>query len=342
MATYEIIAPFTIETPHLVSAESILGPFVLADFLENWNAEVTTRLTSPVILADMSELWQASVAESWVRTARADLREVFVGQVVALVRVQSITNIVGTFTCGMAARIGTPDKALYLADVARAVYALWGYDGITNLSAITIGRERIVGYCNAAMQLIYSQSARLEYFNRTELTLTVGSGGSVALPANVQRVQGDARIAGRSLSPLSSRSQVTEFASIYGTTTSPLAFLVDSLRGEGADSLGMTLYLAPPPAEDTEVTLDVTSEPPRWDSADLLGGSLVPLPHKWVETLFMPLVRKWAAGDSRMPKSARAAQMQEIDAQYNAAREILGLADIQPTQVGDSKEGAAK
>ena len=254
------------------------------------------------------------------------------------ITITSIARSVGTMT----GRVGYAHNGLLLADVARAVYALWGYEGIQNLSTISVGRERIAEWCNAAMQLIYAQSARLEYFNRSELTLLVGTSGSVALPATVQRIQGDARLAaGRSLKPLSSRSQVTDFATLYGSSA-PIGFLVDSQREESVDSLGLTLYLAPAPSDDVEVTVDVTLEPPRWNSSDLLSGLVIPLPHKWVETLFMPLVRKWAAGDSRMPKSARASQMQEIDAQYSTAREILGLADIQPTQVIDSKEGLPK
>jgi hypothetical protein len=340
MATYEIVAPLTIDTPHSVSAEAVLGPFILGDFLENWNAEVTTRLASPVILAEMSELWQSSVAESWVRTARADLAEVFTGRVVALVRTQSLSNIVGTFTCGLTARIATDNKALLLGDIARAVYALWGYDGIQNLGTITIGRERIAEWCNAAMQLIYSQADRLEYFNRERVTVTVGTVGSVALPSSVQRIQGEARIGGRSLRPLASKSQVSDFATLYGGS-SPMGFLVESVRESGADSLGMTLYVAPAPSQDTDITLDVTYEPPRFESADLLSGQVIPLPHKWAETIFMPLVRKWAAGDGRMPASMRAAQIAEIDAQYAAARQMLGLADIDPVTVKDSKEGKA-
>lgn len=341
MPTYDVIGSMSGTSSASASPSVGLGPIVAGIAYGTSHGVALGRASDLSIRGEARGTSSALPVLTWTRSISGSAAGT--SRALASIYTKTITaTVVARSTGTMQGRVGFAHNGLLLADVARAVYAQWGNDGIIDLSKITIGRERIVEWCNAAMQLIYSQSARLEYFNRSELTLTVGSGGSVALPANVQRVQGDARIGGRSLSPLSSRSQVTEFATIYGTTTSPLAYLVDSLREEGADSLGLTLYLAPPPAEDTEVTLDVTHEPPRWNSSDLLSGLVVPLPHKWVETLFMPLVRKWAAGDSRMPKSARAAQMQEIDAQYNAAREILGLADIQPTQVGESKEGAAK
>lgn len=244
---------------------------------------------------------------------------------------------VALITASSTGELRSETKAMTLYDIGRAVYALWGYDGIKDLRTIEIGRDRLVQWCNAAMQLIYSQAARLEFFNRERLEVTVPSSGSVALPSSVQKIMGSARISDRYLRPLESKAQVTNFAALYGGTV-PIAFLVESLRDAAADSLAMTLYLAPPPSGDTVVSLDVTKEPPRYDAVDILNGTVLQIPHKWAETIFKPLVMKWAAGDGRMPKSARAAQIQEIDAQYATAREMLGLADIDPVNVKTAKE----
>jgi hypothetical protein len=297
---------------------------------------IATDLTVRGVMAGVSS---GSTSLSWTRSISGVAAGVSRAAAIAYTKTIVVTAS-ATATSTMTGRISLAHKGLLLPDVARAVYALWGYDGIQNLRTITIGRERIAEWCNAAMQLIYSQADRLEYFNRDRVTVTVGTGGSVALPVTVQRIHGEARIGGRSLRPLASKGQITDFTNLYGGS-SPIGFLVESIRDTGADSLGMTLYVAPAPSEDTEVTLDVTYEPPRFESADLLSGQVIPLPHKWAETIFMPLVRKWAAGDGRMPASMRAAQIAEIDAQYAAARQMLGLADIDPVTVKDSKEGKA-
>ncbi len=239
------------------------------------------------------------------------------------------------FGSRVTAVVSDGNKPMTLSAVARAVYAMWGYP-ITDLSGITYGRDRIVQWCNAAIQEIYSQSARLEYFNRSALQVPVPASGRVELPMTVQRVHGTASIEGRPLVPLGTRQQVQHFTANYGTTSVPVAYLVESLRGEASDSLVITLHLAPPPADTVEVDLDVTLEPPRWGENDVLASAIVPLPHKWVESLFMPLVRKWAFADALMPDDRRQAMAGDIADQYAKAAQMLGLADIPPASV---KEG---
>lgn len=231
------------------------------------------------------------------------------------------------------------EKAVSLWEVGKEVYSLWGYE-IADLRTIEYGRASIVNWCNAAMQLIYSNAHRLDYFNREVLELTVTTSGTVALPANVQQIQGPARIGSAVLSTLASRAEYDHFAALYvgdSTLASPIAFYVEPLRGTGSDSVGLSLNLVPFPTGTVTVRLDVTLEPPRYDVVDLMQATILQLPHKWAETIFLPIVRKWACADSRMGNSRRAAVMPQIDEQFAAARQMLGLADIEPPAQAKTK-----
>jgi len=256
--------------------------------------------------------------------------------------IQEVTFATGT---GTGILRGT-EKAMSLWEVGREVYSLWGYE-IADLRLITYGRESIVNWCNAAMQLIYSNAHRLDYFNRDVLELTVTTSGTVALPANVQLVQGPARIGTAVLSTLASRAEYDHFAALYvgdSSLASPIAFYVEPLRGTGSDSVGLTLNLAPLPTGTVTVRLDVTLEPPRYDVVDLMQATILQLPHKWAETIFLPIVRKWACADSRMGNTRRQAVMPQIDEQFAAAKQMLGLADIEPpaqSKTKPEKQGGA-
>jgi hypothetical protein len=223
------------------------------------------------------------------------------------------------------------EKNLLLGDLARQVYALWSIE-VADLSQIAIGRKRIADWTNAALQQIYSRSDRLDYFNRRTLSVTVGTGGETPLVASIQRLQGPVRIASgrRPLRALHSRAEYESFALCYDAGAEPAAFFLDSQVGTTVDSAELKLCIAPPPSTDTEFLIDVTLEPPRFDEVDLIRGVLIPIPHKWAETLLLPMVKKWALSDSLCTK--RAELEREITQQYLRAQEILGLADPSPAE----------
>jgi hypothetical protein len=190
------------------------------------------------------------------------------------------------------------------------------------------------------MQLIYSHADKLDYFNREQTTISVTTSGTAALPANVQRIQGPARIGSAPLRTLASRAEYDHFAALYvgdSSLSAPIAFYVEPTRASSGDSVGLTLNLAPVPTGTVSVVLDVTLEPPRYDIVDLMQATVLQLPHKWAETIFMPLVRKWACSDSMMGSTRRTAVMAQIDEQYAAAKQMLGLADIEPPAQSKAK-----
>lgn len=245
-------------------------------------------------------------------------------------------NVEGTasFTMRASLVLNNPDSTLNA--VALNVYSLWGMTGLKQFASFDYGRESIIEWCNSAMQLIYGQAYRLDYFNRETLTLQVPTSGEIALPANVQKVHGTVRCYGRNLKALPSLEDIHNFEEYHDIAkiTIPIAYYMQPSRvAEGGEGVSTKLHVRPLPAAESEVEIEVCREAPRFTVHDLFRVTKLPLPHGYIETLFLPIVRKWASGDSIMSQTGRTAQSGEIDQQYQAAREMLGLADVEPESV---------
>lgn len=334
MATYDIIGSLDGASSSLGRAQAGLGTVVAGEFFGTSQAGATGRVSDAGVRGVAEGVSYSSFPVlTWTRSIVAEMAGTSSGEATVYTKVIFGTaeiEIQGRLTAGIA----LDHKGMTLSDVARNVYGLWGFE-ISNLREISIGRDRIVQFCNAAMQLVFGNAHALDYFNRETIQVSVSDGSGAALPDSVQAIHGDAKIDGRGLRRLTSKAQVDEWAEIYGTSSSPIAYFVETVRMSGADSIGMVIFLAPAPGNVvTPVDLDVVKEPPRWTAADLLAGLAVPIPHKWAETVFLPLVRYWASVDGLMPPTRRQEQAQQLAAQYNAARGMLGLARVEP----DSKE----
>lgn len=239
-----------------------------------------------------------------------------------------------SFTMRASLILNNPDFTLNA--VALNIYSLWGMTGLQQFQTFDYGRQSIVEWCNAAMQLIYGQAYRLDYFNRETLTLQVPTSGEIALPANMQKVHGAVRSYGRNLKALPTLEDIHNFEQYHDVTgiTIPIAYYVQPMRvAEGGEGVSTKLHVRPVPATEAEVELEVCRAAPRFTVQDLFQITKLPLPHGYIETLFLPIVRKWASGDSIMSQTGRTAQSSEIDQQYQAAREMLGLADVEPESV---------
>lgn len=248
-----------------------------------------------------------------------------------------------TFSGALTAQPSYNNPNLNCTDLARQVYYMWGYQ-TRDIKSIGIGLDSIAMWANTAMQLIFSQADKLDFFNREPLTLTVTATGKVALPSGLQRIQGPVTVTatGKTLRPLSSRGEMNQFITRFMGDAStppayPLAYWCEATRSAGADSVAAALHLVPAPQADVEISLDVTLEPPRYSEADLLFGRIIEIPQKWAETLLIPLVKKWALGDPIMPASSREAMQPQIDQQYAAALRTLELADPSAPAVTQSK-----
>lgn len=239
-------------------------------------------------------------------------------------------------------------KRLSLVDVALQVYALWGFQ-LQSLAQINIGLPAITAWTNAAMQLIYSNADRLEYFSKNTKTITVSTSGEVTLDSSIQRVLGSVRLATtkKTLRMLPSLEALEQFSLRFlddtvATPSAPLAYYIDSSRADGPDSVALTLHVIPAPEASVDVLIEVCDEPPRYEPQDFYLGTPLQLPHKWAETILLPLVKQWALGDTIMPSSLRDGVKAQIGEQYDAARAMLGMATTdEPAKENAKPKGAA-
>lgn len=80
--------------------------------------------------------------------------------------------------------------------------------------------------------------------------------------------------------------------------------------------------------------LDVVKEAPRFYPSDLLTCPIIPIPHRYVETLLLPVAKYLASSYYlfRQPENKAT-----IDREYQRAAVSLGLADPLPGNAGDNR-----
>lgn len=240
-------------------------------------------------------------------------------------------------------RLNGPD-GLTVFDAAREVYNLWKIE-ITDARDIEFARDRVLGYINNAVQTMHARAHKLDYFTRAPLTVTVLSGASsVALPETVQAVRGPVKIESSKLPlrSLQTRTELDLFAAYYfgdsPLPSEPRAYYLDSAHVSGPDNVAMTLFVCPPPGADTDIVLDVSHEPPRYDVGHIFNETPLQVPARFAETVFWPLLRYAAAGDTLFQSETL---RPDIDSKFQRAQEILGLLNPPPPEAKPTKPTSA-
>lgn len=213
--------------------------------------------------------------------------------------------------------------------------------GATRATATAEAKARCLLDINAAIQQM--AGAGEDFYGRSEETITLLTGIlAYELPKAVQSVLDPVYLAvdGTILRKLSSRGQLQQFAQLFQDSLSgalidgkPVAYFVAPLRdsdGEtGAeDSVKVELRVLPAPGStynDTDLVLYVINEPEPLILANLTDASKhVPVPHKYIESIFLPLVR-WNASTSYFFVQKK--MLERISQDYERALGLLGLVD---------------
>jgi hypothetical protein len=125
----------------------------------------------------------------------------------------------------------------------------------------------------------------------------------------------------------------------------PIGYFVEGEDSQGATASGppnLRLLFAPilSPARSYKVDIQAHIAPPRLTCGNLLDGSVMPVPHRFVETLLLPLAKYYALSNRwfRRPELSESIQLQARDA-------LLLTGEIQPAAAEAGKEqrgGSAK
>jgi hypothetical protein len=247
-----------------------------------------------------------------------------------------------TYATVSATLTGASDEhGMSICDVRDDILSMWGI--LTPCAAPDFAKEAAINIINSSLQLVWNNARERSYWSSSTLTLTFAADeASHDLPDDIQNVVGPCRRSDnrRPLAPIGTIGELETFSDIYldgETADEPLAYHVERLNQAGNDPAKTVLHVTPTPAEETAFSLEVVLEAPRFNLGDFTSCPIIPIPHSYVESLLLPVVRYQATAFYLFRK---ADQKETIDREYQQARISLGLADPLPGKSGDNKEGA--
>ena len=251
-------------------------------------------------------------------------------------------QVSGLLNCQTSARSVNSIVGLTVWDVALEIYGLFRIE-VQSPTVLELARPRILAAINSVMQQIWSRADRLNYFNQESETVVVPQGQTeIALSGEVQNVIGPVKATtGKTLAPLSSKEAVDSYLDYWfggvNPGVQPPAYWLDGSQDLAAgDRTSLKIVLPWEATEDYSLDLLVVKNVPRFTNSDLINATPIRLPAKYVELLFLPLLREWASQDYLFKsESARPG----IAAAAAAAKEALGLLEPSPPVVKKAKQG---
>lgn len=208
---------------------------------------------------------------------------------------------------GSATLVGTAGESLFLVDSGQGltvhdildeICLLWGYQSA--YLAPTYMQKRAIHDMNGAFQMIWSLAKDVDYFSRQTLTLTFGSNvNQQTLPGEVLTILGPCRLmTGQPLRPISSRSQYDSYGELFlGQYTeavasgTPQAFWVERLFQPEPDNVENILHIVPAPITSTNILLDISLQPPRYEWSDFVLSTPVQFPQRYADSVLVPFCR---------------------------------------------------
>lgn len=164
---------------------------------------------------------------------------------------------------------------------------------------------------------------------------------SVNIETDVQEVEGLIREATthRPLRPLASMSQLEMFGEAFlgtaiNTTGTPIAAYVQRETTSVAADASIKVFVAPTPTNSFTMQLDVLLKAPRYTWTDVDAGTPLYLPHKYVESILLPIVRQRLSTSLYFVLQEK---LGSIEAQAKTAMEQLGLVDPQAGPIKKQK-----
>lgn len=221
-----------------------------------------------------------------------------------------------------------------LRKVADDVAKVWGYLDFENVPPF--GQERIRLDINAAIQLMADCGE--DFYGRENIVLDLTSGsGSYELPLNIQSVLEPVTLSdGSPVRKLTSFGQVLQYNAIFRGAVSgslaagkPEAYFVHSLKsGDDDDNVRTVIQFLPAPSAGqlgNKPVIPVIREPTIYTTHQLTAGtSSLPIPHKYVESIFLPIAR-WNATTCFLFTDKD--KVEKYKADYDRALEQLGISD---------------
>jgi len=226
-----------------------------------------------------------------------------------------------------------------ISAVVQEALMLWGITKVSSAPDFVLARA--MNDLNAAMQIVWNRASDRTYWSGNTLEITIASGDSHPLDDAIQNVIGPCRVKSskRPLVPLGTIGELETFEDLYldgCTSDEPLAYHIERVTQVGNDPAQCIFRVAPAVTAATTFLLEVVYEAPRYTTHDLVADPVIPIPHRYVESLLLPVVRYRASTYGLL--SVPADQLPGIQREYLEACHELGLADPLPGKGGDNIE----
>ena len=232
-------------------------------------------------------------------------------------------------------RLNQGKPELGVGDVILEMFLIWGMERLCG--SPTYLRRKAINDLNAALQIIWNRAEDRNYWTARTIEIVFAEGeDEKVLPTNVQNVIGPARTDDGPLVPVGSSSEM-ENAELFGiSATEPFLYHVSRERAEsGKDPAYTSLKIYPAATESTTIRLDVVLESPRYLWIDAERNTSLPLPHRYTETLLLPILKYYAI-THYLSQIREDSQKEFIVAEYQRVATLLGLADPLPGKAGDN------
>lgn len=227
--------------------------------------------------------------------------------------------------------------AIGVCEVIADILHLWGFTNPRTAPSYAVNRA--LTDLNAGLQVVWNQADIRDYWSKSTLEVAILAGeSSVALPDNVQNVTGLCRLkdSRRTLVTLGTLGELELFPDLYldgESVADPVAYHIQRENQTGNDPAKCVFHVTPAPATTTNFLLEVVKEAPRFGIRDIADCPRIPIPHRYVESLLLPVVRKRAASYYLFTDGDK---LPVIEQQYMEARAALGMADPLPGNAGDN------
>jgi hypothetical protein len=222
--------------------------------------------------------------------------------------------------------------------IVREILMMWGIN--SQCSAPDFALARAINDLNSGVQTVWNQAQDRHYWTTETLTVSFSDGASSAdLPNEIQNIIGPCRLASndRPLTGVGTISEIERFQDLYmngETSSQPLAFHVERMKQSGDDPARCRLLISPAANGATDLRLDIVKEAPRYSTADLTSCPIIPIPHRYAESLLLPIARYNAASFYLFTNKDNLKE--SIDREYLQAKTALGMADPLPGKAGDN------
>lgn len=253
---------------------------------------------------------------------------------------------IGTSAVAVANVIGGSDTdGLSICDILDRTLEMWGIFCRKNANSIDFAIDRAISDLNHALQLVWNNAEGRTYWTNETITVTVNADASSEdLPDNIQNVTGTCRRSDNK-QPLTLIGTIGELETFNDTfldgeqAETPIAYHIERLNQSGSEPARCIFHVNQAVDANTDFLLEIVREAPRYSKTDLDSCPLIPIPHQYVESLLLPIVRYQA---SNFYLFRQMDQKDAIKAEYGKAMAQLGLSDPLPNHAGDNKQNGGE